>query len=206
MRASTGITRDEDDFSQIIKQSRYDVEKFTVTFKDYGDGDECNCIRNTALEKSTHIAFYNGRTFIKEGHLAYQAHAVREIGKMIYVKKGITHIYPSAFNSEFNIENQFSQEVSAYLVPLAHDDGKANRCYKNGKPTGNCPRGRVVITQKHYYAPVKITYQLSDLKPESIHDLCIRENGAAFYQGAYHNPKINGEMYEPLDKDYGFLI
>jgi len=41
--------------------------------------------------------------------------------------------------------------------------------------------------------------------PGGHHIICIRENGAAFYQGAYHNPALNGEVYEPLDKDYGFL-
>jgi len=57
VRASTGITRDGDNFNDVIKQNRYDIEKFTVTFKDYNDGKDCNCVRNLDLEKATHLAF-----------------------------------------------------------------------------------------------------------------------------------------------------
>lgn len=103
VRASTGILRDEDDFSEIRKQNKYDIERFTVTFKDYNDGKDCSCVRNLELEKSTHLAFERGILYIREGDRAYQAHPAVEISKLIYVKKGITHIYPTAFNSKFDI-------------------------------------------------------------------------------------------------------
>ena len=125
----------------------------------------------------------------------------------MYVKKGITHIYPSAFKSKFDITNQFTQESMVYTVPLFIDDGNKNPCHeKNGKPTGNCPRGRVTLYQKHYYAPVEVTFQLSDLKPGDFHAVNIKTQGAAFFQGAYHDRDWNGPIWEPLDKRYGFMV
>jgi hypothetical protein len=51
-----------------------------------------------------------------------------------------------------------------------------------------------------------VTFHLSDLKPESYHAINIKEHGAANFQGAYHYPDINGEIYEPFGKRHGFLM
>jgi hypothetical protein len=47
VRGSTGITREECDFAQIVKQNRYDVETFKVTFKPL-DCDGC-CSKDLSL-------------------------------------------------------------------------------------------------------------------------------------------------------------
>ena len=47
VRASTGIEREECDFSQIVEQNRYDVETFKVTFKPL-DCDGC-CSKDLSL-------------------------------------------------------------------------------------------------------------------------------------------------------------
>lgn len=72
VKASTGIFRDEHEFAKIIKQNRYDIEQFTVTFRDYKDSEgDCNCKRDTQLEKSTHLSFERGRIYIREGDKTY---------------------------------------------------------------------------------------------------------------------------------------
>lgn len=69
LRASTGITRAECDFEDIICQNGYDVEKFTVTFTQ----NDCDgvCHKDTSLERSTHLSFERGRLYIREGRKKY---------------------------------------------------------------------------------------------------------------------------------------
>jgi hypothetical protein len=52
---------------------------------------------------STHLSFERGRLYIREGKNKYLTEIVREINKLIYVKKGETIIYPSAQDSDFDI-------------------------------------------------------------------------------------------------------
>lgn len=92
------------------------------------------------------------------------------------------------------------------MVPLFHDDGKVNPCYYKGVPTGNCPRGTITLDQENYYANVKVTCDLSDLKPNYYQAVVIKENGAINFKGAYHNPELNGPEYQPFGKTYGFLF
>lgn len=64
----------------------------------------------------------------------------------------------------------------------------------------------MTVYQANYYAPAEVTFELYELKPGKYHAVSIKENGASFFQGAYHDPDWNGPIYEPLDKNYGFLI
>ena len=104
VRAATGIFREEDDFAQIIKQNRFDIKEFTITFKAF-DTDEV-CCQDRSLEESTHLSFERGRLFIKEGEMRYLTQVLYEIGKLIYVKNGVSMIYPTEKNSFFDINKQ----------------------------------------------------------------------------------------------------
>jgi hypothetical protein len=204
VRASTGIERSECDFSQIIEQNRYDVEAFKVVFKPL-DCDGC-CTKDLSLYKSTHLSFERGRLYVREDGRKYLTEVLYEIGKLIYVKNGVSHIYPTEKNSKFDITQQQMRESKSYMTPLFHDDGKVNPCFKKGKPTGLCARGTITMTQDNYYAPVTVTYLLDNLRPGQYHAVAVYEYGAINLKGAYHNPGINGEEYQPFGKRYGFLL
>ena len=104
VRAATGIFREEDDFAQIIKQNRFDIKEFTITFKAF-DTDEV-CCQDRSLEESTHLSFERGRLYIREGNEKYMTQVLYEIGKLIYVKDGISMIYPTEKKSKFDIDKQ----------------------------------------------------------------------------------------------------
>ena len=62
------------------------------------------------------------------------------------------------------------------MTPLFHDDGKFNPCYdKRGRPTGYCARGTVTLDQENYYAKVKVTYKLDNLKPRGYQAVVLHE-------------------------------
>lgn len=205
LRASTGIKRDDCDFSDIICQNRYDVEKFDVRFSNNDCEDGC-CHKDLSLERSKHLSFERGRLYVREGKKKYLTEVAWEIGKLLYVKKGITHVYPTAKNSHFDITKQPARESRAYPVPLFHDDGNANPCFdKHNKPTGYCPRGIIIIEQENYYAPAMVTCQLSNLKPNWYSAIVVKEQGSHWLAGAYHDPDLNGDEYQPFGKTYGLL-
>jgi hypothetical protein len=104
VKASTGIKRQEDDFSKIIKQNRYDIAQFTVTFKQMEEHKYCK--RDLDLELSPHLSFEKGRLYVREGKRKFQTEIIFEIGKLLYVKDGVSMIYPSARNSKFDITKQ----------------------------------------------------------------------------------------------------
>jgi len=88
---------------------------------------------------------------LREGPLVkYDVEYVYELERYIYVKEGKTQFYPTKYGVTNDPKKRPARESICYLTPVFHDD-KINKCFKNGMPTGKCPKGTITIKQNDYY-------------------------------------------------------